>query len=401
MNKQDEEKRFLELFYNLHKDPLLLSIFQKYGIGAFRRSSVLMNFEKFLEKTNFHGQRCVEIGTLNGLTALVLARRFKEVVSIDNTPTELKHEILAFSGLKNIRFIDCKDNEEKAAIINELDFDAAYSDADHAHDTQFDFDLVKRCGRVLFEEYWPEQPAVWNLVKELNRSGDVVSDWKFALWTIRNMDGFISRFRKEIDDDLIQCPDNGVAYQRDMSKRLAYDEKYFYNYVSREGTSIAKALTYGRAALVDKYLPGGRVLDVGVGSGEFIKKRQNTFGYDVNHKAIRWLKYHNHWSDEFESFNGFTFWDVIEHVCDPNEYFKKIPYGSYVFTSLPIFKELKKVRSSKHFKPGEHLYYWTEKGFIDWMRLYGFSLLETSSFETDAGREGITSFAFKKNLITK
>ena len=27
--------------------------------------------------------------------------------------------------------------------------------------------LVKRCGRVLFHEYWPLQPPVWNLVNSL------------------------------------------------------------------------------------------------------------------------------------------------------------------------------------------------------------------------------------------
>ena len=183
MNLLDEEKLFYERFYALHRDPLLLSVFSHFGIGVFRRSSVLENFEIILGKTNFSGKRCVEIGTCNGLTALVLSRHFDEVVSIDIVPNDLKHEIAKFCGIQNVRFLDCKDNADKAAIINGMSFDAAYVDGDHIRDTESDFGLVRRCGRVLFHEYWPAQPVVWNLVSELKASGTVITSGKFALWT--------------------------------------------------------------------------------------------------------------------------------------------------------------------------------------------------------------------------
>lgn len=394
----DEQKLFLEHVYALHNDPVLLSIFQKYGIGCFRRSSVLRNFDRFLEKVDFSGDCCVEIGTRHGLTALVLSRRFNKVISIDNTPNELKHEILKFTGIKNVEYIDCKDNAHKAEIIKSLKFDAAYVDADHAKDTYADFELVQECGRVLFDEFWPDQPAVWRLVNSLYDSGEVQSDWNFAVWVRREMDRFIRDFAGTKDDDLIQCTSQGVAYQRDMSKRIKYDEPYYENYRSLEGSEIANKLNEGRVALVNKYVGSDPVLDIGVGSCEFIRSRNgNTCGYDINPRAIKTLKYNGLWSDDFSAFRAFTFWDVIEHVCNPDDYFKKIKSGSHLFTSLPIFDDLKDVRKSKHFKPGEHLYYWTERGFIDWMKLYGFVLLETSDFETRAGREGITSFAFRRN----
>ena len=50
----------------------------RYGPAAFRRSSVLEGFERFLKAQNFRGETCVEIGTLKGLTALV--RRAGRVV---------------------------------------------------------------------------------------------------------------------------------------------------------------------------------------------------------------------------------------------------------------------------------------------------------------------------------
>lgn len=176
------EKLFYDRFYALHYDPQLLSIFKTFGISVFRRSSVLEGFGRFLLGTKFTGHRCVEIGTCNGLTAIILARHFDEVVTIDVEPNDIKRQLAAHCGVKNIQFVDVANNADKAAVINRLKFDAAYVDGDHARDTASDFALVKRAGRVLFHEYWPAQPDVWNLVNGL-RDGRVVTEGKLALWT--------------------------------------------------------------------------------------------------------------------------------------------------------------------------------------------------------------------------
>jgi hypothetical protein len=85
---------------------------------------------------------------------------------------------------KNIRFITINDNAEKARVIKKLEFDAAYVDGDHARDTETDFALVKRCGRVLFHEYWKTQEPVRNLVDRLKTEGTVSTEGKaLALWT--------------------------------------------------------------------------------------------------------------------------------------------------------------------------------------------------------------------------
>ncbi|MFK5283878.1 hypothetical protein ACI3PL_30305, partial [Lacticaseibacillus paracasei] len=68
-----------------------------------------------------------------------------------------------------IEFHDVSDNAQKAAIVNRLDFDFAYMDGDHTHDTHEDWALVQRCGRVLFHEFWPLQAPVHNLVMSLPR----------------------------------------------------------------------------------------------------------------------------------------------------------------------------------------------------------------------------------------
>jgi SAM-dependent methyltransferase len=160
------------------RNPLLGRVLTEFGAEAFRRCSVMMEFEAFLRSVlDTHVGReaamkmtCLEIGSYNGISALVLAQYFRRVVcvSIDDRPGELlKHRIVAALGLENIDFVDAENNDEKAEIIHGLDFQFCYQDGDHLNDTHGDFDLVKRCGRVLLHEYWPLQPAVWNLVNEL------------------------------------------------------------------------------------------------------------------------------------------------------------------------------------------------------------------------------------------
>src|SRR3990167_7023132 len=204
------------------------------------------------------------------------------------------------------------------------------------------------------------------------------------------MDRMIKRFDAVADDDLMLCPQRGIAYQRDMSIRVGYDAAYFDKCRGYEDQEIALAINAGRVALVDKHAgSAASVLDVGVGSGEFIKKRTNTFGYDINPRALEWLRAEGRYSEDFSAFNAFTFWDVIEHIEIPELYFRAMPESSYLFTSLPIFADLTRIRDSKHYRPGEHLYYWTESGFVEWMALHRFELLERQEFEIAAGRDSI------------
>lgn len=151
--------------------PLMKRVLKAYGRRAFARSSACMGFIAFLDQIKAGGKCALEIGTYHGITALLLAERFGRVVSVsidDEDPSRLlKRELAEFLGLHNIEFHDVKDNDEKAALVRKLDFDFAYSDGDHTKDTHLDWGLVERCGRVLFHEVWPLQPAVWNLVNSL------------------------------------------------------------------------------------------------------------------------------------------------------------------------------------------------------------------------------------------
>jgi len=211
------------------------------------------------------------------------------------------------------------------------------------------------------------------------------------------VDKIIKRYEGGLDGDLVICPGHGVAYQADMGRKVPYDAEYFNKCRSYEDQEIAVKINAGRIRIVDHYVdPGTPVLDVGVGSGEFVRKRPNTWGFDVNPVAEAWLRERKLWRPHLKGFTAYTFWDVIEHIEDPFESFKQIAEGSYLFTCLPIMSDLNRIRESRHYRPGEHLYYWTEAGFIEWMGHYGFDHVTTEKFEIEAGRDSIFTFVFKR-----
>jgi hypothetical protein len=175
-----------DIEYGAFANPMLKAVLKHFGKPAFARSSACMEFESFLRRIGAGGKTCLEIGTYHGITAVILSQFFERVVcvSVDNDPkTLLKHHIVDFLGIKNIEFHDVKNNAQKHKIVSALDFDFCYSDGDHTHDTHTDFELVERCGRVLFHEYWPIQVPVWNLVNSLPQDEVTRADFDcFAYW---------------------------------------------------------------------------------------------------------------------------------------------------------------------------------------------------------------------------
>ncbi len=211
------------------------------------------------------------------------------------------------------------------------------------------------------------------------------------------MDRFIASMPAEEDADLMLCREHGVAYQKDMTPTAEYDAAYYAKCASYEDKEIANRINDGRISMVAKHHGLlAKVCDIGIGSGEFIRRRGNTHGFDVNPVAIEWLKRNDLWAHDLSSFGAYTFWDVIEHVPQPEAYFQHIQLHAKLFTSIPIYYALGGIRLSKHYRPGEHLYHFTERGFVDWMEAHGFRLIEMQDFEIQAGRESIYSFAFKR-----
>lgn len=182
----ETEKQIADRLQIVLDDPVLFSIYQKFGGEVFRRSSVFHGLARFLKENDVSGKCCFEIGTWNGLTAIVLSRFFERVVTVDIVDRPEKLAILESAGVKNVWWHVIPDNSYKKRVMAEAaaeaEIDFAYLDGDHAADTQRDWNLVSDCGRVLFHECWSFQPAVWNLVRALPQQNVSYGGTCFALW---------------------------------------------------------------------------------------------------------------------------------------------------------------------------------------------------------------------------
>ena len=193
--------------------------------------------------------------------------------------------------------------------------------------------------------------------------------------------------------------DNGVAYQRDRAHRIRYDDEYLIKFGAYDPV-IAATVNAGRCAMLARHLPkGASVLDVGAGDGGFVRAAGmagfNAYGVDPIPKASQALREAGCYADDPSQFDAVTLWDTVEHMDNPGAILRAA--RAFVFASVPVFEDFSQIRASKHYRPGEHLYYWTADGFIDWFALYGFRLLEQSAHEIEAGRESIGAFAFCKD----
>lgn len=218
------------------------------------------------------------------------------------------------------------------------------------------------------------------------------------------MDDILNKYIFEkFDDNLNICKKLGILWQVKRSLTIDYGKDYWTKYVNYEHTPISIGLNKFRCGIVEKYCSS--IIDVGIGCGEFIKKiRLPALGYDVNPIAVKWLKSRALYFDIYKFFpkvDGITLWDVLEHIPNPKKLIDIIPLGCFVFVSLPIIKDFKKIYDFKHFRPMEHLTYFTRDGIINYFNLLGFDVVETMNNETLLGRESIDTFVFKKNNILK
>lgn len=191
-------------------------------------------------------------------------------------------------------------------------------------------------------------------------------------------------------DKLVWFEKWGVGYY--PVEDSPYDENYWKKYLEYEKTEIGKKLNQARVDIVKKYR-WSSLIDIGIGSGAFIKEFENAYGYDINPAAVEWLKEEKKFSEP-RKVDAMTFWDSLEHIHNPELMLRHAK--NYVFVSCPIYKDKDHILRSKHFRPDEHCWYFTDSGIANFMSNFGFTLLESSNIETRLGREDIKSYTFRR-----
>lgn len=201
-----------------------------------------------------------------------------------------------------------------------------------------------------------------------------------------------------VKTELIWLPEKEIGWYPVINTH--YDDEYFNEYIRREHTEIGDCLNRFRVNFVNSYTKS-LVLDIGIGCGTFIKKRDNCVGYDICPKATYLLQkkglffnpYNN--KEDWKRIKGVTFFDSLEHIEWPELILKNITQ-QFVFISIPIFRDISHIMKSKHFKKNEHYIYFTEHSLIEFMMHYEFKLLEKRDDEIRCGREDIMSYVFRR-----
>lgn len=185
-----------------------------------------------------------------------------------------------------------------------------------------------------------------------------------------------------------------LGYGWHSSPPMQYSGEYFAHYQKLDETPMGAALTKARLELVEKYTKASLGVDIGIGGGRYVKESWGD-GYDVSSEAVNWLKNTGSYVDPYlGTVSHVTCWDSLEHIPEPEKLLAQV--RDWFFVSLPLCDSAEQWLKSKHYKPGEHIFYWSLPGFINWVEAQGFQVMEVNHAETELGREGITSFAFKR-----
>lgn len=170
---------------------------------------------------------------------------------------------------------------------------------------------------------------------------------------------------------LLHCHSCGHLWQYRPAP-IEYGKKYLETYKGRPTLE----LSWVRLAFLYIYKKDGRILDIGYGDGEFIRQGSRAgftvLGYDahMDEIGVPVVK-----SLEPGVFDIVTMFDSFEHMPDLNEPFKVAP--SLFVVTVPWLPEGvmdENIRTWRHYKPNEHLHYFTEKSLRAVFSRHGYGM---------------------------
>jgi SAM-dependent methyltransferase len=200
-------------------------------------------------------------------------------------------------------------------------------------------------------------------------------------------------------DGLVWLDDMGIGYLPKFEPNI-YDAAYWEKYVRMAETEMGAALTKARVEFVSKFqlACSGTMVDVGIGAGQFVSAfpAPQCLGYDINPVAERWLRDRGLWINPWEQqVDTACFFDALEHIPEPGPLLSNV--RRYVFVSIPVVPDGQRPGPGwRHYRPGEHLLYFTRAGIIRFMLEHGFRCVGEDDFETRLGRLDIRTFAFAR-----
>ena len=168
------------------------------------------------------------------------------------------------------------------------------------------------------------------------------------------------------------CHFCGHTFQTDLAVTMCYDAQYAHQYdfrPVREMSELRWDFLQSRLRLA----AGSRILDVGYGNGAFLKRARaagmSIFGIDLHNEdfGIPVVGF-----DTPQDYDLVCFFDSLEHFPDFAPILRL--RTRHVIVSIPNTPGfiLTAPRKWRHFKPGEHLHYFSRASLDGLMRGWGF-----------------------------
>ena len=169
---------------------------------------------------------------------------------------------------------------------------------------------------------------------------------------------------------------------------MKYDLEYYENML-RQYSKTAEEISEIRWNWISDVDPEV-VLDYGSGVGWFRAWRPRgvkVYSYDIASYPQTGV--------ELLIYDVVCFWDVLEHTLDFAAIAPVLALAKYVAVTLPLMPMQEKLSDWKHFKPGEHLHYFTAESLDALFSRYGFELRKVGQPECPP-RKDITSVFYAK-----
>jgi SAM-dependent methyltransferase len=186
--------------------------------------------------------------------------------------------------------------------------------------------------------------------------------------------------------NLTACLACDHVFQTDLTVTISYDGTYARQYDHRpvrEMSEVRWRFIQSHLALPTK----SKVLDIGYGNGAFLKRAREAgmeiYGIDV-HTEDFGIPTTNF--DTNVHFDLICFFDSLEHFTNFDPIFRLSAEAAII--SIPNRPDtlLESPRSWRHFKPGEHLHYFSDNSLDRIMRRWGFTHRVTEGFPEDVLR---------------
>jgi SAM-dependent methyltransferase len=191
---------------------------------------------------------------------------------------------------------------------------------------------------------------------------------------------------RHTEQNLTVCHACDHIFQTDLTITISYDGTYARQYDHRP----AREMSDVRWHFIQSHLAlpsNSTVLDIGYGNGAFLKRAREAgmkiHGIDVHTEdfGIPTVDF-----DTNLHFDLVCFFDSLEHFADFEPIFRLKADAAIISIPNRPDSMLEAPRSWRHFKPGEHLHYFSAKSLDRIMRRWGYTRKLTEGFPEDALR---------------